>query len=177
RKGIRPAPFDRRAALGHSSPQSALGRHLSAARGPAPTQSIPDVTSPFFRPVIERTSGDLAEGRFMPRTLGPRATLDSLKKDAKRWLKALREGDAAARNRLRAAWPGAPGDPGLREVQQALAREYGFAAWAMLKVALADRALAAMPRDELAAIVLGGAWDDGDRAAAARIATRHPDLA
>ncbi len=113
----------------------------------------------------------------MPRTLGPRATLDSLKKDAKRWLKALREGDAAARDRLRAAWPGAPDDPGLREVQQALAREYGFAAWAILKEALADRALAAMPRDELAAIVLGGAWDDGDRVAAARIAMRHPDLA
>lgn len=113
----------------------------------------------------------------MPKTLGPRATLDTLKKDAKRWLKALRDGDPAAEERLRAAWPGAPAQPTLREVQQALAREHGFASWAALKEELADRALAAMSQDELAAIVLRGAWDDGDRAAAARIARKHPELA
>jgi ankyrin repeat protein len=113
----------------------------------------------------------------MPKTLGPRATLDTLKKDAKRWLKALREGDPAAAERLREAWSDAPAQPSLREVQHALAREHGFASWARLKEALADRALAALGPDELAAIVLRGAWDDGDRAAAARIAERHPELA
>jgi ankyrin repeat protein len=113
----------------------------------------------------------------MPRTLGPRATLDTLKKDAKRWLKALREGEPVAAERLRAAWSDAPARPGLREVQHALAREHGFASWAALKEALADRALAALGPDELAAIVLRGVWDDGDRAAAARIARRHPELA
>jgi len=113
----------------------------------------------------------------MPQTLGPRASLDTLKKDAKRWLKALREGDAGAAERLRAAWPHAPAHPTLREVQQALAREHGFASWAALKEELADRALAAMSSAELAAIVLRGAWDDGDRAAAARIARKHPELA
>ncbi len=113
----------------------------------------------------------------MPKTLGPRANLDTFRKDAKRWLKALRGGDNAAIARLREAWPAAPADPGLRDIQQALAREYGFGGWAKLKEALADRALAAMSAGELAAIVLRGAWDDGDRAAAARIAQRHPELA
>ncbi|HEY6814568.1 MAG TPA: ankyrin repeat domain-containing protein [Croceibacterium sp.] len=113
----------------------------------------------------------------MPKTLGPRATLDSCKKDAKRWLKALRADDSQALARLRAVWPGAPAEPGLRDVQQALAREHGFTGWAAFKEALADRVLAAMAPDELAAIVLRGAWDDGDRAAAGRIALRHPELA
>jgi len=113
----------------------------------------------------------------MPQTFGPRASLDTLKKDAKRWLKALREGDAGAAERLRTAWPHAPAHPTLREVQQALAREHGFASWAALKEELADRALAAMSSAELAAIVLRGAWDDGDRTAAARIARKHPELA
>jgi ankyrin repeat protein len=113
----------------------------------------------------------------MPKTLGPRANLDTLRKDAKRWLKALRNGDPAAAERLRAAWPDAPGQPALREVQHALAREFGFASWAKLKEALADRALAALGPDELAAIMLRGTWDDGDHAAAARIAARHPELA
>lgn len=113
----------------------------------------------------------------MPKTLGPRANLDNLKKDAKRWLKALREGDAKAAERLRAAWPNAPVRANLREVQHALAREHGFANWARLKEALADRALAALSPEELAAIVLGGVWDDGDRSAAGRVALRHPELA
>ena len=115
----------------------------------------------------------------MSKTLGPRANLDTLKKDAKRWLKALREGDTAAAERLRAAWPDAPAEPGLREVQHALAREHGFASWAKLKEELADRAFAAMSPDELATILLRGAWDDGDRRGEgpARTAQRHPELA
>ncbi len=39
------------------------------------------------------------------RTLAAAATLESLKKEAKRWLKALREGDAAARERLQRVVP------------------------------------------------------------------------
>ncbi len=38
----------------------------------------------------------------MPKRLTPQSTLDSLKRAAKRWLKAVREGDAAAIERLRA---------------------------------------------------------------------------
>ena len=84
----------------------------------------------------------------MPKTLGPRATLDRLKKDAKRWLKALRDGDSDAAERMRAAWPSGPVSPGLRDVQHALAREYGFAGWVQLKEALADRALAGFRESE-----------------------------
>jgi hypothetical protein len=36
------------------------------------------------------------------------STLDNLRKNAKRWLKALSDGDANARARLRRAWPDAP---------------------------------------------------------------------
>ena len=38
----------------------------------------------------------------MPKRLTPQSTLDSLKRDAKRWLKAVREDDTQALERLRA---------------------------------------------------------------------------
>jgi len=69
----------------------------------------------------------------MPRQISPRTTLDSLKKEAKQWLKALRSGDADARQRLLTALPDAPAEPTLRDVQHALAREHGLAGWAALK--------------------------------------------
>ena len=54
---------------------------------------------------------------------GPRRrSLDSLKKEAKRWLDALRREDTAARARLHSANPDAPAMPTLRDVQHALAR-------------------------------------------------------
>jgi hypothetical protein len=65
-----------------------------------------------------------------------RLDLDSLKKEAKRWRRALREGDAEARARLEQANPGAPARPTLRDVQHALAREHGFAGWTALKDAV-----------------------------------------
>ena len=65
----------------------------------------------------------------------PRRTLESLKKEAKRWLAALEAGDAAARQRLVAAFGDAPATPGLRDVQHALAREHGFDGWIDLKAA------------------------------------------
>jgi Leucine-rich repeat (LRR) protein len=68
-----------------------------------------------------------------------RRTLESLKKEAKRWLDTLRSGDARARARLRQAYPDAPADPGLRDVQHALAREHGFSGWSALKDAVAAR--------------------------------------
>lgn len=64
------------------------------------------------------------------------SSIDNLKKEAKRWLKAIREGDAEARARLTRAWPGAPGEPGLRDVQQGLAREHGFDNWIAFTAAL-----------------------------------------
>lgn len=68
-------------------------------------------------------------------------SLDSLKKEAKRWLEALRANAADARTRLERAIPNAPAIPTLRDVQHALAREHGFPGWAALKHAL-EQALA-----------------------------------
>jgi hypothetical protein len=67
-------------------------------------------------------------------------SLDTLKKEAKRWLRALRAGDPDARTRFERAHPKAPSQPGLRDVQFALARERGFAGWTDLKAAVAARA-------------------------------------
>lgn len=107
----------------------------------------------------------------MSRTLTPDSTLDNFKKEAKRWLKALRAGDTKARERLHAAIPSAPTVPGLRDVQLALAREYGLSGWAVLKDALDDLALMRRSLAERVEIVLRSAWQ-GDPAAAKRILAR-----
>jgi len=102
------------------------------------------------------------------------SSVDNLKKEAKRWLKALRDGDLAARARFARAYPGAregapatePGErsgdhgapasepvggfrgakpPGLRDVQHALAREHGHESWAALTAAIAATPRPATP--------------------------------
>src|SRR5262245_57495836 len=78
----------------------------------------------------------------MTRKLTARSSLENLRKEAKRWLSALRENDAEARERLRRAWPGAPTVPSLRDVQHALALEAGLTGWAAIKGELAAIALA-----------------------------------
>jgi len=65
-----------------------------------------------------------------------RRSLDSLKKEAKRWLDALRANADDARARLERAIPNPPAKPTLRDVQQALARKHGFPGWAALKQGL-----------------------------------------
>src|ERR1700730_13437502 len=72
----------------------------------------------------------------MQRKLTSATTLDNLRKEAKRWLRALRDNDAEARERLQLAYPKVAGDPVLRDVQLALAREYGLENWKELKLAL-----------------------------------------
>jgi uncharacterized protein len=52
----------------------------------------------------------------MPRTLTSATTLETLKKEAKRWLKALRDNGADARIRFDRAYPGGPSRPVLRDV-------------------------------------------------------------
>lgn len=131
----------------------------------------------------------------MNRRLTARSSLQSLRKEAKRWLKALREHDPEARGRLQRAWPRASDEPGLREVQHALALEHGLPNWAALKAALADIALARRSHAERADEFLGHAclnygvrpgpasWDPtysdspSRRRYAARILERHPDIA
>jgi hypothetical protein len=72
----------------------------------------------------------------MPRTITAATSLDNLKKEAKRWLKALGDRDPEARRRLDRAYGTAPAHPVLRDVQHALALEYGFDNWMALKAAL-----------------------------------------
>jgi hypothetical protein len=76
----------------------------------------------------------------MPREISSATSLDNLKKEAKRWLNALRAGEADARARFARAHPGAPSAPGLRDVQHALAREHGLPDWNTLKAAVMQRA-------------------------------------
>ncbi|HEY3518783.1 MAG TPA: ankyrin repeat domain-containing protein [Gammaproteobacteria bacterium] len=111
------------------------------------------------------------------RTLGAAATLESLKKEAKRWLKALREGDPAARERLQRVRPNAGTEIALREVQHALALEHGFNGWTALKEALADRALARRGPSERADDFLRQAIDRAGGPLAAHILRKHPDVA
>jgi ankyrin repeat protein len=99
------------------------------------------------------------------------STLDNLRKNAKRWLTALRDGDAVARARLVRAYPGAPDPPTLRDVQHALARERGHASWVALTKAIADRTTSETPL-----VALLDAAGKGDAAKVAAILDEHPDL-
>ncbi|HEX2842259.1 ankyrin repeat domain-containing protein [Hyphomicrobium sp.] len=112
----------------------------------------------------------------MSRTLTPESSLELLKKEAKRWLKALRAGDPEARRRLVAATPAAPVDPSLRDVQLALAREHGLPGWADLRQELFDLAMSQRSLEERVDIVLRSAWG-GDLSAALRILSRWPEIA
>ncbi len=62
----------------------------------------------------------------------PGGSIESLRKEAKRWLKALRADVADARARLTNVLPDAPAVPSLRDVQRALALEHGFPGWTAL---------------------------------------------
>ena len=76
----------------------------------------------------------------MPDEISRRRSLESLRKEAKRWHAALRANDADARARLQHVLPDAPAAPVLRDVQHALAREHGFTGWTALKQAIARTA-------------------------------------
>jgi len=104
-----------------------------------------------------------------------RRSLESLRKEAKRWLAALRAGAADARVRLERALPDAPGTPTLRDVQHALACEQGFPGWAALKRSLAETAARhrtagarSLARYEAAADALLEAYRTGSREAMER---------
>ena len=76
----------------------------------------------------------------MSRRLTPKTTLEGLKREAKRWLKALRDNVGEARARFERVLPNAPDVPTLRDVQHALAREHGAPGWSALKSELARSA-------------------------------------
>jgi hypothetical protein len=111
----------------------------------------------------------------MPRSLSSASSLDNLRKEAKRWLKDVRAGDAVARARLERAYPSASERPALRDVQHALAREYGCDDWAALKDAVAKlaadtrRPAPTVEENERLARDLVGAFNDRDDAALRRL--------
>ena len=75
----------------------------------------------------------------MSRALTPKTTLDNLKAEAKRWLKAIRANVDDAHARLARAVSNPPATPTLRDVQHALAREHGFSGWNALKQRLSPQ--------------------------------------
>jgi ankyrin repeat protein len=74
----------------------------------------------------------------------PGETLERLRKEAKRRLKAIKAGEEQAVRWLRNAIPNAPEAPTLRHVQHAIARGLDFPGWAALKAAFE----APMPKPE-----------------------------
>ncbi|HEV2180624.1 MAG TPA: ankyrin repeat domain-containing protein [Gemmatimonadaceae bacterium] len=112
----------------------------------------------------------------MDRTLTPQSSLETLKREAKRWLAALRTNDPDARARLARSHPQAPPNATLRDVQLALAREYGFDGWAALKTELARRRdRAHEPRDATIQSLFEAALR-GDAVRVRGILEVHPDL-
>ncbi len=105
-----------------------------------------------------------------------KTSIETLRKDAKRWLKALRANDATARARLAEASPNAPAEPGLRDVQHAVAREYGQDNWIALKAAIDDLAVAREGHQARVERLLRHGWD-GNPDQARRLLARYPELA
>ncbi|HUF48683.1 MAG TPA: hypothetical protein VMM93_12780 [Vicinamibacterales bacterium] len=99
----------------------------------------------------------------MSRQITPSTTLDALKTEARRWLKAIRAGAGHARPRLARAMANPPTMPTLRDVQHALAREHGLPGWTALK----DRLSPASPmrRYDTVAEALVVAYRTGEREA------------
>ncbi|HEY4219121.1 MAG TPA: ankyrin repeat domain-containing protein [Gemmatimonadaceae bacterium] len=111
--------------------------------------------------------------------------LERLRKEAKRWLKALRDHDADAHERFVRALGASAGEPTLRAVQHALARERGFAGWPALAQSLGENAPATI-EDRLVERFLDNACPDHHvrspashvraKATAMRLLARHPEL-
>ena len=133
----------------------------------------------------------------MARRLSPATSLDTLRREAKRWLKRLRSNDPAARARLARALPQIPAAPRIRDVQLALAREHGCAGWIALKAAVDRNIRQVQPGmdlirpDELASVEPYGPWRSrgrdvwdalqaarvGDNRTLQRLLARDPNLA
>ncbi|TWB19307.1 ankyrin repeat protein [Rhizobium sp. ERR 1071] len=83
------------------------------------------------------------------RSLAVDATLDSLKKQAKSFLKAVQAGDTSARSRV-APYFADIDSVGLQDIQLVLAREFGFSSWTKLKAHLESGDRKHIPQDQLA---------------------------
>ncbi|MFN8580231.1 MAG: hypothetical protein U0163_04540 [Gemmatimonadaceae bacterium] len=117
-----------------------MGRLLSAARECTPPRRRSKDLNATLLPAC--FSGRWRFGGRYVEILTGRSTLENLTREAKRWLKALRAADDEAWARFRRAVPNAPGRPVLRDVQFALAREYGLSGWSALKSRLLEQSAA-----------------------------------
>lgn len=104
----------------------------------------------------------------MTRRTTPQTSLDNLRKEAKRWLKQLRANDNEARTRYSRAYPKGPAEPGLRDIQHAIALEYGQPGWTALKTAVGG-GTDEVTRYERTADDLVAVYATGDAAALARV--------
>jgi ankyrin repeat protein len=113
----------------------------------------------------------------MDRDNTPGVSLESLKKEAKSWLKAIRANDAPARARLKKIHPQAPSTPTLRDVQHALALEHGCKNWRSLKEKAGTASQTAQPlsRDEaIRALLYAAACGNATRVA--ELLDAHTDI-
>ena len=110
----------------------------------------------------------------MPRQVSPESALENLKREAKRWLRALRARDDGARARLVRAFPAAPAEPTLRDVQHALALEHGLPGWTTLKSRLAtSRRVPAPDADKVAWFIANACPDHHVRGGRAHVRAKH----
>lgn len=100
-------------------------------------------------------------------------SVESLRKEAKRWLKAIRAGDSDAVSRLRRAYATAPAMPSLRDVQHAVALERGFPNWRGL---IARAARPTSPARDAALVALLEAAVEGNVAQLRAVLDEHPDV-
>ena len=112
----------------------------------------------------------------MSRKLTSQSSLENLKREAKRWLKALRDNDPAARTRLRRAIPFPPAAPTLRDVQFALAREYGSVGWRDLVARVQSGSPNELDGRAAALATLLGAAARGDEGAIGAVLDVHPEV-
>jgi hypothetical protein len=91
-------------------------------------------------------------------------------------LKAIRGGDAEARDRFMRAHPTPSATPGLRDVQHALARELGLASWARLKARLVSRETERTRDTQSPLQALFEAAERGDTDRLAAVLDAHPSL-
>ncbi|OOG67419.1 hypothetical protein B0E45_22420 [Sinorhizobium sp. A49] len=122
---------------------------------------------------------------MITRDLPANATLECIRKQAKAFHKALKAGDAAARQRT-LPYFNEPAAIGLQDAQLVIAREFGFSSWTRLKTHL-ERAQSGKPATEqlanrflaLATVsYFGDIAADPERYAQAKaLLAQHPEIA
>jgi hypothetical protein len=106
----------------------------------------------------------------MSKSLPARPSLEQLQKQAKELLRQYRAGETIARQRIHSANPGRTHrEAALADAQFALAREYGFETWAMLKHSVEAGKLKLLDRYEQMAEELAAAYNAIDSGAIQRL--------